>query len=245
MPSSPATEMRHAVYDSDMKPRVILAETPSPEGGTLELHEHDGRRYLMLNGGQLAGPATRTAEQELAKIASQPFRPVRQPYLWVVGLGLGELLNALTAELPQKKATFYIEEPLDAIRAWQKEYFSESSYNTDPRVDARTPQEGGLASCAPGSLHGILAHLDYAPMSGKGKTLAENRKWLAQAYEALQTGGILALAASRSVRGLERSLTQSGFDVAFHQIEMAPNAKKSRLVPLWLARKGKFVSRHR
>jgi len=39
-----------------MKPRIILAETTLQDGSALELQEHDGRRYLLVQGQQICGP---------------------------------------------------------------------------------------------------------------------------------------------------------------------------------------------
>ena len=65
-----------------MKPRITLAETQLPDGGTLALQEHDGRKSLLIHGQQICGPATRAAEEELARLACAPFRPARQPVFY-------------------------------------------------------------------------------------------------------------------------------------------------------------------
>jgi hypothetical protein len=67
----------------------------------------------------------------------------------------------------------------------------------------------------------------------------DDRRWLAAAYEALQAGGLLAIAGSRPVANLTRRLQRAGFAVAEFTVCAAPDAKKSRLLPIWLARKGK------
>jgi hypothetical protein len=54
-----------------MKPRIILAEAPMPDGSALRLEEHDGRMSLLIHGQQICGPATRAAEEELARRASR------------------------------------------------------------------------------------------------------------------------------------------------------------------------------
>jgi len=65
------------------------------------------------------------------------------------------------------------------------------------------------------------------------------RRWLAAAYEALQAGGLLAIAGSRPVANLTRRLQRAGFEVAEFTVPAAPEAKKSRWLPIWLARKVK------
>ena len=61
---------------------------------------------------------------------------------------------------------------------------------------------------------------------------------MAAAYEALQAGGLLAIAGSRPVANLTRRLQGSGFEVAEFSVPASPDAKKTRLLPIWLARKG-------
>lgn len=222
-----------------MKPRISLAETKLPDGTQLVLQEHDGRHYLLVHGQQITGPATQAVEAELARLACAPFKPARQPKIFVVGLGLGHLLAGVAAALPQKRSTILVAEPLAELAAWHRAHLPASPLNTDPRV-ILVPEPGpaGLAPHA-GSLHAILIHLDSAPLDSANRPWVEDRRWLTQAYDALQAGGLLAIAASRPSRDLTRRLYRAGFVVAEHLTPAVPSAKKTRLQPIWLARKGK------
>ncbi|MEI6656719.1 MAG: hypothetical protein WCP45_18290 [Verrucomicrobiota bacterium] len=222
-----------------MKPRTTLATTQFPDGTPLVLQEHDGRHYLLVQGQQIAGPATRGAEEELARLACAPFRPARQPKIFLVGLALGHTLAAVAAALPQKRANFVVAEPLAELPLWHRAHLPASPFNSDGRVTlVLDPGLAGLAQHA-GSLHAIIIHLDAAPTGERNRPWVDDRRWLAAAYEALQAGGLLAIAASRPEPNLTRRLQRCGFAVAEHLIPAAPNAKKTRLQPLWLARKGK------
>ncbi len=221
-----------------MKPRTTLAEATLPDGSPLVLQEHDGRHYLLVQGQQIAGPATRAAEEEAARLACAPFRPARQPKIWLAGLGLGHALGAVAAALLQKRATFFVAEPFDELPAWHREHLPDSPL-ADPRVKLeRDPGPGGLAAHA-GELHAIVIHLDAAPTGGRNRPLPEDPRWLAAAYEALQQGGLLAIAGSLRSPQLFRRLQRAGFSVVEHQVPSSPAAKKPRLHPVWLARKGK------
>ncbi len=222
-----------------MKPRLTLAQTELPDGTPLVLQEHDGQHYLLSRGQQLAGPATQAIENELARLACAPFRPARQPKVLVVGLALGHSLAGLTAALPQKRATFFVAEPVADLPAWHRTHLPASPFNHDPRIKLETdPGPSGLIQHA-GTLHAILIHLDAAPAAEHNRPWTDDRRWLAAAYESLQTGGLLAIAASRPLPSLTRRLQRAGFDVAEHLAPVAPNARKTRLQPIWLARKGK------
>ncbi len=128
-----------------MKPRLTLAETSLPDGNVLALQEHDGRHALVVHGQEICGPSTRAAEEELARLACAPFRPARQPLLWLAGLGLGQTLAAVTRELPQKRGNFIVAEPLAALPEWHRKFLPESALLTDPRVKLET-------DCSPAGL---------------------------------------------------------------------------------------------
>ena len=222
-----------------MKPRTILAETRLADGSTLVLQEHDGRQALLIHGQQICGPATRAAEIELARLASAPFRPARQPKIWFCGLGLGHALAAAATELRQKRATFIVAEPLVELAEWHRRYLPDSPLVTDPRVVLENDCGPAALIRQAGLLHAILLHLDASPGGPGNRPWVDDRRWLAAAYEALQAGGLLAIAGSRPIANLGRRLQRCGFEVAEFTVAAAPEAKKPRWLPIWLARKGK------
>jgi len=220
-----------------MKPRIVLAETTLPDGSPLELQEHDGRHSLVVRGQELAGPSTKAVEEECARLACAPFRPARQPKLWFAGLGLGQSLAAACEALPQKRGTFFVAEPSTELPEWQKRHFPQGSFASDSRVRLeKDPGPAGLAAHA-GTLHAIVLHLDYSPAGQNGRPLIDDRRWLTAAYDALQPGGLLAIAGSRSLPGLARHLSRAGFTVAEHVVPSSPAAKRPRMLPVWLAHK--------
>ncbi len=222
-----------------MKPRITLAETELADGTLLSLQEHDGRKSLLVHGQQICGPATFAAEEELARLACAPFRPARQPQIWFCGLGLGHTIAAVARELPQKRASLIVAEPLAALTDWHRTHIPDSPLLTDSRVSLEN-------DCGPqslirhaGLLHAILVHLDASPTGPRNRTWIDERRWVSAAYEALQQGGLLAIAGSRHVANLTRRLQGSGFEVAEFTVPSSPNARKPRFLPIWLARKGK------
>ncbi len=220
-----------------MKPRINLAQCQLPEGGDLLLQEHDGRMSLIIQGQQICGPATRAVEEEMTRLACAPFRPARQPKLWIAGLGLGHSLAAVAAELKQKRATFFVGEPLAALADWHRKHLPGSPLHSETRVVIENACDASTLARHEGSLHAVLIHLDAAPAGPGNRPLTDDPRWLAAAYDALQPGGLLAVASSRMVPGLRRRLLRAGFEVAEHSTPISPNAKRTRLAPIWLARK--------
>ncbi len=224
-----------------MKPRITLAAAELKDGTPLELQEHDGRRYLLVQGQQICGPATRATEEELAKLAAAPFRPARQPNIWMVGLGLGHMLGAIIRELPQKRATYHVAESRTDLVDWNREFFPETPL-TDPRVMIEKDSGPDALNKQSGCLHAIMIHLDSAPLGPKQRLWVNDKRWLSATYEALQPGGLLAIASTRNIPNLTRNLEREGYEVVEHQVPAVPMAKKTRLVPIWLARKSRGVA---
>lgn len=222
-----------------MKPRINLAETTFDDGTPLVLQEHDGRRYLLVQGQQICGPSTRAAEEELAKLTAAPFRPARQPRIWMIGLGLGHMLASIIKELPQKRAVYTVAENRSALREWNREFFPETPLD-DPRVVLESDPGANALNKQSGCLHAIMIHLDSAPLGAKNRLLVNDKKWLAATFEALQPGGLLAVASSTKMPALTRNLEREGYEVVEHLVPAVPHAKKPRLIPIWLARKSRL-----
>lgn len=221
-----------------MKPRITLGETTLDDSSRLELQEHDGRRYLLVHGQQICGPATRATDEELAKLAAAPFRPARQPRIWMVGLGLGHMLEAIIRELPQKRAVYTVAESRGEIVDWNRKFFPDTPLN-DPRVVIESDSGANALNKQSGCLHAIMIHLDSAPLAGKGRLYINDKRWLSATYEALQPGGLLAIASTRKLPTLTRNLEREGYEVVEHMVPAVPMAKKTRLIPIWLARKSR------
>jgi spermidine synthase len=221
-----------------MKPRITLASAEVNDGTPLELQEHDGRRYLLVQGQQICGPATRATEEELAKLAAAPFRPARQPKIWMVGLGLGHMVSSIMRELPQKRATYHVAESRSELVDWNREFFPDTPLS-DPRVVIEKDSGPDALNKQSGCLHAIMIHLDSAPLGSKQRLWVNDKRWLSATYEALQPGGLLAIASTRNIPNLTRNLEREGYEVVEHMVPAVPMAKKTRFVPIWLARKSR------
>ncbi len=221
-----------------MKPRITLAESNPGDNSALVLQEHDSRRYLLAEGRQICGPSTRASEEELAKLAAAPFKPARQPRIWLVGIGLGKMLSAIIAELPQKRATYTVAENRSDLLDWNRELFPENQLD-DPRVVIEKDVGSGALNRESGCLHAILIHLDAAPLGGRQRLLVNDKKWLAATYEALQPGGMLAIGSTVKMPNLTRHLEREGYEVVEYTVPSSAAARKPRQLPIWLARKSR------
>lgn len=218
-----------------MKPRITLSQMTLEDGSTLSLHQHDGRHYLAIDGMQTAGPTTKVAETELGAIACSPFRPVRQPHIWLAGLGLGFALEGTRSTLLQKRAVFHVAEPVAELPAWLREHLSDASFLDDPRVVIHPTMD--LAAYTEEGLNALIIHADTAPVLDPKRPFFEDRSWLRRAYDVLKPGGILAVASSRPPRQFGRVLERCGFSAVRHEINASPKSARPRIHHLWLGRK--------
>ncbi len=174
----------------------------------------------------------------MARLACAPFRPARQPKILIVGLGLGHALAAVVEALPQKKAVFFVNEAQPVLADWHRAHIPDSPL-ADERV--RLAADSGPEMFAPHSgLHAVIVRRDSCPANERGAPWADDPRWLARAYEALQNGGLLAIASDRPAKETTRRLLRAGFSVAEHQTPVSPLAKRSRMAAVWLARKGRY-----
>jgi hypothetical protein len=126
-----------------------------------------------------------------------------------------------------------------AMTEWHRTLIPESPLLSDARILLENDCSPSVLTRQEGTLHAILMHLDASPTGPRNRTWVDERRWVSAAYEALQQGGLLAIAGSRHVANLTRRLQGSGFEVAEFTVPSSPNAKKPRFLPIWLARKGK------
>jgi spermidine synthase len=159
----------------------------------------------------------------------------------MVGLGLGHMLSSIIRELPQKRATYHVAESRADLVDWNREFFPETPLS-DPRVVIEKDSGPDALNKQSGCLHAIMIHLDSAPLGPKQRLWVNDKRWLSATYEALQPGGLLAIASTRNIPNLTRNLEREGYEVVEHQVPAVPMAKKTRLVPIWLARKSRGVA---
>ncbi|MGE9270959.1 MAG: hypothetical protein ACQKBU_09180 [Verrucomicrobiales bacterium] len=225
-----------------MKPRVTLEQATLPNGSSVILHEHDGRPYLTVDGVQTAGPATRISESELGALACAPFRPARQPKVWIAGLGVGSTLIGVRSTLLQKRASIHVAEPCPPLAWWLRTHLEDSSFLDDPCLTIGHDISANDLLPRKDTLHAILIHSDTAPLLEGNQTLYENHRWMTAAYDSLQAGGLLAIASASPIPDIKKKLERAGFTPSLYEIDAAPNARRPRTHDLWLALKGNYES---
>ncbi len=231
-----------------MKPYKKLAETKTPEGESLELFEHDGSFFISSNGQRLMTSLAHGSEEELARIACQPFRPAKQPIVLIGGLGMCYTLSAAVESLPQKGASFIVAELTDAILEWNKTYMKDMHPGLldDPRVTVKLKPVQKLIADAKDYYSAIMLDVDNGPSAFHGENNDDiySLEGIYAAKNALKNGGILAVWSAYSDPKYTKLLRKAELDVSVIEVPAAHRGRKNRLHTIWIAKKGEYISQN-
>jgi len=231
-----------------MKPYNKLAETLTPEGESLELFEHDGSFFISSNGNRLMTSLAHGSEEELARIACQPFRPAKQPIVLVGGLGMGFTLAAAVESLPQKGASFIVAELTEAILEWNKTHMKgiHPGLLDDHRVTVKLKPVQKLIAEANDYYSAIMLDVDNGPSAfhGSDNDSIYTLEGIHAAKNALKEGGILAVWSAYSDPKYTKLLRKADLEVSVIEVPAAHKGRKNRLHTIWIAKKGSYISQN-
>lgn len=233
-----------------MKQYTKLAETLTPEGEPLDLFEHDGEFFISSRGERLMTSIAYGSEEELARMACQPFRPARQPKVLVGGLGMCFTLSAAVESLPQLGAKFEVAELTQGIVEWNKTYLKDlhPGLLDDPRIKIRVSPVQKIMAEATAEYSAIMLDVDNGPSAFHGEENASiyTMEGLLSAKNALKDGGILAVWSAYPDKKFTKLLRKAGYsDVSDVEVPASHRGRKRRMHTIWLAKKGEYVSQNR
>jgi len=232
-----------------MKAYVKLAEATTPEGDLLELYQHDQDFFISCKGERLMTSVAYGSEEELARMACQPFRMVRQPKVLIGGLGMGFTLRAALESLSQSKATVVVSEIIPEVIDWNKEYLDplHPDLLSDDRIAIKVGAVQKVINGANKEYHAIMLDVDNGPSAfmGEDNDSLYSPQGLASAREALKDGGLLAVWSAYADPKFTKLLRKAGFDVSIVEVPAAHKGRKRRMHTIWLAKKGHYVTQNR
>lgn len=213
-----------------MKPRILLAEATTPEGGRLTLHVHDGAYKILLNNQELMHSVLTYSETEMGKQVAARLQECEAPRYLVGGLGLGFTLKALHETLPLG-GHITVAELIPEIVAWNRELMRElnGSLLDDPRVTVHTGDVVELLeTAAPASYEGVLLDVDNGPaaMVQTGNDKLYSLVGLTRIREVLVPGGTVAFWSAFHDKDFEKRLRKCGFEVEGVPTKTHPTAKR-------------------
>ena len=231
-----------------MKPYTKLAETLTPEGESLELFQHDESFFISSNGQRLMTSLAHGSEEELARMACQPFRAAKQPKVLIGGLGMCFTLAAAVESLSQKGASFVVAELTEAILEWNQTFMKEMHPGLldDSRVEVRIKPVQKIMGDAHEEYSAIMLDVDNGPSAfhGENNDSLYTLEGIHLAKNALKNGGILAVWSAYSDPKYTKLLRKAGLDVSVVEVPAAHKGRKNRLHTIWLAKKGEYVSQN-
>jgi spermidine synthase len=220
-----------------MKPRIKLATARTPDGGEMELFQHDGDFSIKINGLELMTSRQHASEQELARLGCAHLTGQKAPCVLVGGLGLGYTLRQ-TLDLLGPEANVVVSELLEAVVAWNREFLGELNGQplNDPRVELVTGDIFQLLTQSSGRFDTILLDVDNGPsaMTDSGNQRLYGPTGLLACRRALRQAGSLAVWSTVPSPDFEQLLLNFGFQVRRYQVKAYPGSRAKSLF-IWVA----------
>lgn len=202
-----------------MKPHLRLAEAPTPGGGRLTLHGHDGRFCIRINGQILMDSSATDSETLLGELAvNRPLAALEAaPRLLIGGLGLGFTLRRVL-EGVGPDARVIVSELIPAVVEWNRSHLRglNGALLDDPRVEIVPTDVAELILRSPVAHYdSVLLDVDNGPvaMVQKENRGLYSRAGIGRLAAMLRPGGRAAIwSASRDDAFADR-LSAGGFAV--------------------------------
>lgn len=220
-----------------MKPQIKLATTQTPDGGKMELFQHDHDFVIWINGYELMNSRQHESEQALARLGCAHLSGVKTPCVLVGGLGMGYTLRQ-ALDMLGPDARVVVSELLSDVVDWNQKYMGE--LNGHPLEDKRTEVISGdifeLVTQSNERFDAILLDVDNGPqaMTDAGNQRLYSTAGIMACRRALRKQGCLAVWSTKPNKTFERLLTGCGLKVRRYKVNAYPgNHSKSFFI--WVA----------
>ncbi len=220
-----------------MKPQIKLATTLTPDGGTMELFQHDRDFLIKVNGQGLMNSRRHESELELARLGCAHLSTRTSPRVLIGGLGMGYTLRQ-TLDMLGPDASVVVSELLSAVVDWNRAYLKE--LNGQPLNDKRTRLIIGniipLIAQSSGQFDAILLDVDNGPsaVTDSGNQRLYSQAGIQACRRALRKSGCLAIWSSEPSKIFEQLLMKCGFHVRRYKGK-AHKDGNSKPLYIWVA----------
>ena len=226
-----------------MKPQIILATAQTPDGGKMELYQHDHDFLIKINGQELMNSRHHESEQELARLGCANLSSRRAPRVLIGGLGMGYTLRQ-TLDMLGPTAHVLVSELLTAVVDWNRKYLKD--LNGGPLDDKRTDLiTGDIFQLLSRSIHkfdAILLDVDNGPsaITDSGNDRLYSPAGIQACRRALRKQGSLAIWSSEPSKVFEQLLISCGFKVRRYRAK-AYQGGNSKPFFIWVAAEDKMI----
>ena len=226
-----------------MKPTVRIATTRTPDGGEMELYQHDRDFSIKINGQDLMHSRQHESELELARLGCAHLADNKEPGILIGGLGLGYTLRQVL-DMLGPHAQVVVCELLSAVVEWNREFLGELNGQPlgDERVDIKTGDIVELISRSRNRFDAILLDIDNGPsaMTNSGNHRLYSYDGIQTCRHALREHGCLAVWTAEPNKKFEQLLMRCSFHVRRFRIPAYKGSKsQSRFV--WVASEDKTI----
>jgi spermidine synthase len=226
-----------------MKPQIKLATAWTPDGGEMELFQHDRDFLIKINGQELMNSRQHESEQELARLGCAHLSGRQAPRVLIGGMGMGYTLRQ-SLDILGPDAILVVSELLPAVIDWNREYLSH--LNGQPLDDKRTEISTGdifqLISQSIRRFDAILLDVDNGPraMTDSGNQRIYSPEGIQACRRALREHGNLAIWSSEPSKDFEQLLISCGFHVRRYRVK-AYKASNSKSFFIWVSSEDKTI----
>jgi spermidine synthase len=213
-----------------MKPQRQLAETTTPDGGSLALYEHDGNYCVRLNGQALMDSSVTASELLLGELAAGQLAAKTEASILIGGLGLGFTLKSLLQRVGTRTRV-QVAELLPAVVDWNRTFLAgvNGALLNDPRVKVVIADVWDIiARAGPNRYDAILLDIDNGPVAMVQKRNARlyADEGIERLLAVLKPGGRAAIWSAGQDRAFAARLTKAGLKVEMVPAKLHATAKR-------------------
>jgi spermidine synthase len=226
-----------------MKPQIKLATAWTPDGGEMELFQHDRDFLIKINGQELMNSRQHESEQELARLGCGHLSGRQAACVLIGGMGMGYTLRQ-SLDMLGPDAHVVVSELLPSVIEWNREYLS--GLNGQPLEDKRTDvMIGDIFPLILQSIHrfdAILLDVDNGPraLADSGNQRIYSPDGILACRRALRKHGSLAIWSAEPSKDFEQLLVSCGLYVRRYRVK-AYQASNSKSFFIWVSSEDKTI----
>lgn len=213
-----------------MKPRIKLAETPAPDGGSLTLYEHDGDYVISLGGRELMHSKATASELLLGTLGVAQLDSKEHNRVLIGGLGLGFTLKSVLS-LTNKRCDVDVVELIPDIIEWNKTHLEKLNGKLleTTRVKVRPSNViAHLHRTKPGTYDAIMMDIDNGPvaMVAKENSSLYSERGIQAMMDVLKPEGRAVVWSASLDKRFEKRLKQARLQFKSYPAKIHEKAKK-------------------
>ena len=226
-----------------MKPQMKLATAQTPDGGKMELFQHDRDYLIKINGQELMNSRHHESEQELARLGCANLSGRRALQVLIGGLGMGYTLRQ-TLDILDPTVHVFVSELLPAVVDWNRTYLKDLNGGAldDKRTELITGDIFQLLSHSNRKFDAILLDVDNGPsaITDSGNDRLYGPAGILACRRALRPQGSLAIWSAEPSKDFEQLLISCGFKVMRYRAK-AYQGGNAKPFFIWVAAEDKTI----